>query len=585
MIQFKPVKVLLLCAFAASIAACGQKAEDSTSVLSQNEGVLRYVPAETPYLLAMPESLPEDVLDKFEANTDRIISAYETAIEASLSDAASALEATGQEEEEVSRFMTLAGELVGLMHGDRLQEAGISRNPQMAIYGVGLLPVMRVSLADADAFAAKIAEIEESAGKELSVGEIEGRPYWYVDEDGARLIVGIFDNQLVATIVPSSLSEESIDDVLGLELPNASIAQSGALADLAENYDFTPYVMGFFDVERVVETFLEDASGVNGDLLKLMDYDASMLSEVCRNEIRDMSGVMPRIVSGYTEIGTTQMRSNTVLELRSDLTSGLASLAAPVPGLGADLGDFASFGAGLDIMAAREFFKTSLDSIAADPFECELFADLQDALSQGQFALNQPLPPFVSGFRGVHAVIDTIEGFDFTSEQPVGKFEARLLVAIENAEELLAMGAMFMPQLASLDLQPNGDPVKLDLPQIPEQFEPVYVAMRDRALAIAIGDSSSARLGELLNAPAGDPPPLFSMHVDGSRYYELIGEVFEAAKTSTIAVGADREVSPEMEEAFTQLMTGFSEAIDRVSVDMTFTERGIEFPASISLPD
>ena len=59
--------------------------------------------------------------------------------------------------------------------------------------------------------------------------------------------------------------------------------------------------------------------------------------------------------------------------------------------------------------------------------------------------------------------------------------------------------------------------------------------------------------------------------------------VEEIATTSSSKDG--EELTPEMEEALVQVMNGFGELFGNVSMDVTFTERGIEFPTTVTLPD
>src|SRR5690606_38422903 len=128
--------------------------------------------------------------------------------------------------------------------------------------------------------------------------------------------------------------EDLLRSVLGLTPPEHSIAETGELSALAEKYDFRAYWAGFFDLQRIAAAFLDEPSGINDALLTLLEHDREALSEVCREEIRAFAGAVPRIVTGYTDISTAQFRSNTVIELRSDLATGLQKVTAPVPGLG-----------------------------------------------------------------------------------------------------------------------------------------------------------------------------------------------------------------------------------------------------------
>ena len=554
----------------------------NVAALSDDDGVLAYVPADTPYVFATPEPMPEDVLGKLEANADSIYGAYEIVIKETLKGLEE--ERDGGNSEDADSVITLIGELAGMMRSDELRAAGVPRSPQMAIYGVGMLPVLRLQLADTDAFEAKIADITESSDVEMRSGEVAGEAYQYAGDEDARLVIATIDDYGVAAMVPTALSDEQLELVLGIEQPSESIAESGALEQLAESYGYGPHALGFLDIERFAAIFVDASSGLNAELLGMMDYDPSELSDVCRTEIREVSQIVPRIVSGYTTISTETLNSNSVLEIREDLAKSLMGLSSPVPGMGIDHGGLGSFGMSMDLLALREFYEARLDALEADPFECEYFAELQAGLGQGRAALNQPLPPIVYGFKGFVAVVDNLDGFDMASQQPPTDVDARLLVANDNAAGLLAMGSMFSPELATLNVEPGGDPVPLNVPPFTDGLEAAQIAMGDGALGISVGESSASRLKDLLATEPADPPPFMSMTLDGPRYYEMMSDLGQMGNLPN-ADGSEREVSPELREAMTQVMTGVGDMIERISIDLTFTENGLEMPSRVTLAD
>ena len=583
MMQFPSLRTMIVTgALCAALVACSSKDDESPAqslaAIGQADEVLKFVPADTPYAFASLTAMPDDVLDKIEANSDSMLSAYETVIKETLETMAA--EGELDDDEESEKVIALMGELMGMMRSDQLREAGVPRSPQAAIYGVGMLPVMRLGLSDTDAFEAKIEELGEKVEAEFSTGTVGGQSYRYVGDDDIRLVIAVIGEQAVTSLVPTALSDEHLEAVLGLELPSRSLADSGAMQQLAEKYSFG-YALGFLDVQRLVGTFLDPGTGIDAELLAMMDFDSSMLSDVCREEIREVSGVVPRIVSGYKDVSTSRLSTNTVFEMRDDIARGLMSLSSPVPGMGMDHGGFMSFGMSLDLLAAREFYEARLDALEADPFKCEHFAEMQAGVAQGRQALNQPLPPIVYGFNGFIAVIDDIGEIDFATQQPPRDVDARLLVANDNAEGLLAMGTMFSPELAALNLQADGKPVALNLPPFTSEFEEAFVAMTQDTLGVAVGEGSEQGLSELLTAPPADPPPFMSMSIDGERYYGLMSQVIEAGA----AADSDENVSPEMQVAMSQVMTGIGDFIDRITVDVTFTERGVEIPSSMTLSD
>lgn len=556
-----------------TISACSKKDE------SPGTDLLKYIPANTPYVFVSQDKLPDDVYDKVEPQLDRIFVAYQKLIRAGVDGAREEAEAEGGDVEAMETAYGIVDELDELLSVDGLASAGIDRESHIAIYGHGLLPVIRVTVSDGDLLEAAIGRMESRAGQTMNTDSIGGYSYRYVDNDELRVIVAILENELVLTIAPGAFGEEPLKTILGLTLPAENILDSGKLSEATDKYGFDDFAIGLIDIEELVATFIEEQDGINAALFAAADYEHSVLDAVCREEIRSMAAVMPRIVSGYTDISAAQIASRAVFELREDIASGVAGLAGAVPGLGQSQGGLFSFGMSFNLLALREFYSSRLDAMEANPYECELFAELQDGIAEGREILNQPVPPIAYGFTGFLAVVENIEGMDLANNIPPESIESRLLLATDNAEGLLAMGAMFSPEIAALNLEPGGEPVLLEVPQLQASGETVYIAMSDDALAVSVGDGMQAGLTTMLAAPVSDPSPFMSVDIDAAGYYKFIGESMAANAEDDLAG------NPELQEAIQDLMTAPGNMFSRFKVDVEFTGNGVEIISNARLND
>ena len=584
MFKANPLKLILALSFVSITAAgCNGSPDDSKIAppSTAEQGLLRYIPADTPYVFAMIDPLPDEVADKFEPKLDAMLKTYQEVLRATIQTrAADKSDAEDENENGIpDEAAALLEELAGLLSIEGLRSAGIERDSTMVLYGAGLLPVMRMTLSDGDLLEATIARVEKEANQSMAVTMIDGQSYRYAGDEEARLVVAVIDDEFVISIVPTNLPEDSLKSVLGLTLPSSSIADTGELQKIIDDNGYQSHSVGLIDVERIVATFLDDQSGVNAELLTLMEYDGSVLSDVCKSEIRSMATVVPRIITGYTEMSVEKFTSNTIVELRSDIAAGLGTLPAPVPGLGSEQGALFSFGMSLDPLAAREFYASQLDAMEAEPYQCELFAELQAGVVQGREVLNQPIPPMVYGFKGFLAVIEDIQGLDLAKKQPPTSADFRFLIATNNAEGLLAMGAMFSPEIAALDLQPDGVPVRFESPQFANVVDVAYVAMTEGALALSMGAGTEARLGDMLTAAFSDPTPFMSMEMDAARYYDFIAQA--------VALEDDEEnpTPPELKAAISEMVGVVGNMFSRMTIEIEFTERGVEFPTTIVLSD
>ena len=574
MFKAKTLKtVLAFGVLSLAIIACTDSSDETNSATVQDTGLLKYVAADTPYVFAMLKPLPDDVADKLEPKINAVLKSYQGALRTFIK-----IGAESEDEDSLPDEAAAAlEEFLGLLSIEGLRSVGIQRDSTMVFYGVGLLPVMRITLSDGDLLDAAIARIEEEAKGSMSVATIDGHSYRYAGDESGRLVIAVIDGDFVLSIVPTKLPDELLKSVLGLTLPSLNIADSGELQTIIDDNNFMPYSVGMVDIERIAATFLDDQLGVNQELLALMNYDGSSLDDVCKAEIREMSAIAPRIVTGYTEMSVDQFVSNTILEVRSDIATGLATLSAPVPGLGSDQGGLFALGMSIDLLAARSFYSERLDAMDADPYECELFAELQQSVEQGRQVLNSPVPPIAYSFKGFLVVVEDIQGMDLANGQPPTSADIRILVTTDNAAGLLAMGAMFSPEMAGLNIQPDGKPVKFESQQLAGVVDAAYVAMTDNALAISVGQGTEARLGDMFTAAINEPHPFMSMEMDASRYYDFV------ANSMLIEDDEEDKTPPEFKAAISEITGVVGKLFSRMKFRIEFTERGVEFPATVEL--
>ena len=567
--------LLLLAACALAVAACGKSKEDeAASLLTDSSGLLRYVPADTPYVFGSLAPPPDEFLDKIEPKVDRLLAAYSEMLGVVMAEAQS----EGGDAEELEKYDALVTEVRSLLSLEGLNEAGLTRASTGLLYGNGLLPVLRVTLSDASLFDDFITRIEAKAGEQLAVGEVEGLPYRFIEDEGVRIIIATADDQFVLTVAPDSLDDAALARLLGLELPAENIAQTGKLLEIAKEYDLMHEYVGLVDTVRVVDTFIDEPGDLDALLLEMAGYDATNLSDDCKAEIRALAGIAPRVVTGYEEVSAERIRSVAVVELRKDIASEFTTFVSRVPGLGAIYDSLFSFGMSMNIEALRSFFDKRVAALEEQPWECEHLADLQDGLfAAREQALAQPVPPVIYDLNGFLAIVDELEGFDPGKKRPPDSIDASFLLAIDNAQGLLAMGQAMIPELAELTIEPDGKAHQFELPDTGSGAEKAWVALQESAIALSVSEDAETALPALLKAEGSMPPPFMSMGLDGERYYKLIGDAMRASD--------DEEMSEEMRAAVSDVLEVAAEFYERLQVDVTFTARGVEIDSDLTLAD
>ncbi|MDH3906389.1 MAG: hypothetical protein OEV16_12140 [Gammaproteobacteria bacterium] len=574
-VHARPFIWLAICAL--GVAACGKSTGEPeiASPLTDNSGLLRYVPADTPYVFGTVAPPPDEFMDRIEPKVDRLLKAQSEFLRVVASEVQTG---DGEDSAEAEPIGAVMDELRSLMSLEGLREAGVTRDSTVILYGNGLLPVLRVALSDASLFEDLISRIEAEAGEQLPVAEVDGNPYRYVEDEGIRLVIATIGNEFVLTAAPESLDDAALARLLGLTLPAESIADSGKLRDIANEYGYLHEYVGLVDTVRLADTFIEEPEGLDARLLDIMGYDAGALSDVCKAELRSLAKIAPRVVAGYEEVSAGKIRSTTVVELRDDIAAEITAFAAPVPGLGRIYDGLFSLGMSLKAEAIRSFFDTHVAALRESPWECEHLADAQDGLfAASEQALAQPVPPVLYDFHGFLLVVEDMEGFDFGRKQPPESLDASFLLAIDNAQGLLAMGQAMIPQLAEMNIEPDGKARRFDLPEAEAGAESAWIALTDSAIALSVSEDGETVLPAMLKAEGVTPPPFMSMGLDGARYY--------TALAAAMREDDDEEMSEEMREALADVMTVAADFYERLQIDVTFTDRGIEIDTDMSLAD
>lgn len=544
--------------------------------------LLQYIPADTPYVFVTTKPLPNHVQDRFEPAMDRTLAAYRKLISHHVDAEVARLRASEDGEAQADRLKSLVKELTSLLSVEELRNAGLGRGSLFAVYGDGLLPVMRIALTDADAFDDALGRIESAAAVEFETASLDGRSYRYRDIEKMRLIIATLGRDAVITLVPVGYDDARLAEALGLKKPRNSLARSKELRRLARDYGLTDHMIGVVDVRRLANGLLRDPDGRNAVFLRQIGRESLELSEVCQAEFEELANVAPRIVTGYTKVAKDGVDMSMTVDLRDDIAAGLMDLPAVVPGLGADFGGLMSFGFSLDPLALRAFYEARLDGMEADPFECEFLGELQASVPKGREALAQPIPPMVYSFRGLLANVIDVRGGDLADDKPPEEIDGGVLFAVDNAEALVTMAAMMSPEVAALNLLPDGKARQLKLPQLAEMAQEAFAALSETALAVAVGAGAERAVEAMLTAKPAASRPFASFSMDAQRYYELMSNAVMREEPDE----AGKEPLPrEIREAIRDIMLSSSALYERMAVAVHFTERGIEISSRMAFVD
>ena len=550
------------------LAACTREAEPPARI-----DLLQDVPADTPYVFVTSKRLPDGLRDRLGDYYAAQLAAQGPVLARLREQMAQAEGPTPMAHQAEQLFDVLEavfGEFEGRDTAAKVRELGIEPVTRSVIYGIGVLPAMRVEIVDAEKLEAMLERVEKRAGFSTTHGELNAQRYRRIDLGQVDLILSITERHAIAGLLADGRFERDLPVLLGQEQPSASLADSGDIESLIEKYDFTGYGEGFLRLDEMVRTMLGKGNGRNAEVMQALGAQPVPISAGCMQMTETLISGMPRMVIGITAADQQQLGARAIWESSTPVAARLQKLAAPVPGLGAPYDGLLAMGFGLDLPQLRNTIDALLREVIAAGDSCELVdpASLKAVMPQ----LNLALGPMTAGIKGINLLLADLS-IDQQTLQPVG-VSAGLLAAVDDPRGIFALGAMFNPALASFEIPADGSFV--DLPRdlvADQQAPPLKVAIKDRALLVLAGSGSSVVADRLLGATLTNPPPLFAVDYGVYQLVERFGHMAEGAVAQLESQG-ELELAAELREQ----MHGFklqAQLFDRLRVSVHADSHGL----------
>ncbi len=550
------------------INACTRDVEPPARV-----DLLGYVPADTPYAFVTSRHLPDDLRVRLADYYAKQLAAQGAAFVQLREQIEQTEEAAPMARQAERLFDVLEAVFAEFEDRDtaaKLRELGIEPVTRSVIYGIGLLPALRVEILDAAKFEAMLDRIEARAGYSAQRGELNGQAYRRIDLGRVDLVLSVTERHAVAGLLAEPLFARDLPVLLGQEQPSPNLAASGDIEALIERHGFTGYGEGFIRLDDLAAILLGKGEGRNGEVMQALGTQPVPVSPGCVQMTEHLIAGMPRLVVGVTTADQQRLAARAVWESSSPVAARLQKLAAPVPGLGAPYDGLVAMGFGLDLPQLRNTIDALLREVMTAGSECEWVdpASIKAIMPQLSLAMG----PMTAGIKGFNLLLADLV-MDPQTMQPDG-VRAGLLAAVDDPRGIFALGAMFNPALANLQIPADGSFV--DLPRdlgLDNQTPPLKVAIKDRALLLLAGSEADDIADHLLNPALLSPPPLLAVDYGVYQLVQRFGELMDAAVRQLESQG-DVETAEELR----QQLHGFrlqAELFDRLRVSVHASAAGL----------
>jgi hypothetical protein len=517
MIMRTTKRVLALALTGLMLAACSHKDKDAP---------LAFVPADTPYVIANLDVLDDSTRAAILAQVDAEIPAQVAQMKAQ----ADQLEAN---DPDMAKYLrTVAGEFDGKSAAQVIQETGVDPKGYAAFYGLGLSPVLRMQLADANAFQSFVAKIQSDYGKKFESVTLGTQSYQRYAAPASHLqfIIAVVGKQAVLAMLPDDAAQPLVRQALGLDRPSKSIQDADTLTDLAKAKGYAKWAVGEIDLSRLLplasggqdplaqallKVRAESESAKTGEpVTNLMQVPAS-----CQTDATRIAARMPQMSFGYTTLDDKHRDMRFDVTLANDIVTAFNGLKVDLPGLGSDATAPFELSVALPMAQLRTFWSAQADAVAAKPFTCPMLDNLNESFTSIGEGMQKAAVPPIGDLLGLHIALDS-----YTPNPNGGmpKLAGRVLVGTNNPAGLLAMAQITSPLIAGVKLTSDGKPVALPAQLTNALGETGWAAMGAKSLGLAVGDGEDGKLGDLLKQPGGDAGDLMRMHLDGDMYTSWI---------------------------------------------------------------
>lgn len=512
-------------AFAAALftvlsAACGRSEEPA----EPSNTLLAHVPADTPYVAANLEPLPETVVDSYLSRMQPALDEMQS----QLSSARSELEAgrdggTGSTGDDPAARLALAvlRQLDGKLSRAGLSDLGLDITANKVVYGLGVFPVLRMGLSDPARLRATIQTVLKDAAIEDVELNHQGAAFWRVvadhhDEGPLGLYLAVLEDHFAIGLLPPAFESELLSGFLGLELPPASEA-AARLSELNHVQGYTPFGSAIVDLHRLADQFLDAESVTARTMAAVGEYDPASISAACVSEIHGIIDNAPRLTAGTTAFSATKIAYQYRLESPASLAGQLAGLVARVPPANAASSRMLDLSFGMRIGALRDFLREKAAAITENPYECEQLQDINSSAASSLAQLDQPMPPFINNFRGLRiSLSEVLLGAEFMPADARG----HLALHVEQPEMFVGMAQMLLPDLSTLNLSPGDPPVPIPAGLNPLPDLVAFAAMSDDAIGLSFGAGEETQLQGYLTQKPGPEGMFLSASYDTAAYLD-----------------------------------------------------------------
>ena len=477
---------------------------------------IRFIPKDTPFLFMGLKPLDS-------AMWQDVFSSFQDAMSAQTMQLSEELENSLKSGSKVERL--LGGfilETVSRVKAGGLPSIGLSSNPQYALYGMGLAPVVRIKLSDPHRFKGFIEAAMARSKVSLTPKLLNGQSYWLYGGTRVTGVLSLTQDQIILSALPSSLVDEFLPSILGQEKLGATLGTDDTIPKLLKRRRFAGIAFGFLDIRGIAEKLMTETDSRVRRVLRGFGAQLPKVTAECKADLTRLLAYASRVEFGIESSSAKRIVSLAAISSKPALTSIFERATSYVPGLGTESTGSLSLGLGLNmgklIAEVTPFLK------GAQPLKCRQLGAFNHFLTRMKLMAETKLPmlpPVVHGINGLYLEVSNLNFIMKGSEQ----FSGFLILSAAKVQALFGLAQVMFPPLNQVKFEPTGalHDVQVKEGILAPNMRPKGLMVSD-GMGIALGKTQAERLETLLKQGSKEPSAFMS-------YGYHMGRLFGALDT------------------------------------------------------
>lgn len=423
-------------------------------------------------------------------------------------------------------------------------KSGFKNEMRNLMYMVGMSPVLRIEISDADAFFAMFDRAEQDSGfghQPISDADVSYRRYRFEHEAiKVDLLVTVKDGWATLAVTSESLASANISQLLALAKPAKSFNSEQVLPKLAEKYQLSQDAIGFVSFTELAKSLTSTegnrlAQDIHSVFAAELDAIADWRSVECQQDVAAITQNWPGIFFDgqldYSSNSNTQISTNMLLASANNTVLGaLSSLRGYLPPHMQSNASATLFhlGLGLDPVQLSSAVGKVWTEMTEPAYSCQPLADIQQQLKQSNPVAMLAMAGMANGVQGMSMTINSLT-LDSSTMQPTA-VDALVSVSVANARSFIGGLAALSPALADVELPQSGE--EADLTQLIPQAAMLGVAAKVKLAddhVLVYSGTTAKQQADAVAASKLEKNGLFSMGLDYAAFFNTLAQAMESS--------------------------------------------------------